>query len=72
MNTEQLKTQNKEYSKKISQLKKEILCLEATIKKNSQKIQSECQHEWEIETQMYERTVLCKHCDLINWDRSTT
>lgn len=71
MNTEQLKTQNKEYSKKISQLKKEILYLEATIKQNTQKIQSECQHEWEIETQMYERTVSCKHCGLINWDRST-
>lgn len=71
-NINSLKEENNKKYEEIKNLYREINGLKRDIESNTKNMQKICCHEWETETQMYERIVSCKICGLIDWERSRT
>jgi hypothetical protein len=67
-----LKSENKKSYEEIKKREREIRQFKYILEKNNKKIQSLCSHNWITETQMYERTVSCSICGLVDWEKSKT
>ncbi len=69
MDTNKLIETKNIYNKKINELKKNLSEYTSKLEIINKQIQENCEHEWIVETQMYERNVYCCKCNLTDWDR---
>ena len=44
--------------------------LKHDIEEKTTEIQNNCPHEWVTEVQPYQREVFCKHCLLMDWEKT--